>query len=239
MHANLHELHQELLFFERVRITRPLYYGVPILTMVFILISCATRPITIPAAPTCESALPTYSECVILPPLLIFERLEDEVILNPSKFGGPAIMSSLSAAARNVLTKAQCRLAETESLKAPEIVDLISRLQSLSSSLSVGQVTDEAKGILQRLAAQNQHLLILSHSLYVKVGPGSYWNPFSGAIGSSMSRSHLRASLVHCSSGQVLWKNEVLLRELPLVTSSKFAEALELLYANFPRKKEN
>lgn len=239
MQGNLNYVNQKHVSFSQLRKIRLLYECVPILAIMFTIVSCATRPIAISTTRTYEGAFPLSSEVLILSPLLKFERLHDETILDPSEFGGPAIISNLNARARNALVKGKFRIAQTESLKATEFVDLLSRLQSLSSSLSTGQVKDEANGILKRLSAQNQHLLILSHFLYSKVGPGGYWNPNTGAIGSSMSTCRIRVSLIQCSTAQVLWKNEVILRQLPQVGSSTFEEALDLLYTNFPEAKED
>lgn len=239
MKGNLNQLHKESFFVGQVRAIRLLYRSVPFLILAFFLTSCATMPKTISTTPAYEAVLPADSRIFILQPLLKFERLQDEVILDPSNFGGTSIVSSLNTTARNAVLRSKYQVAETEVMNAPEIVDLYSRLQSLSSRLAAGQLNDEADTTLQRLSALDQNLVILSHFLYAKVGRGGYWNPMSGAIGSSMSTSRLQVSLIRCSTGQVLWKNEVFLRQLPQVDNPKFAESLQLLYANFPGTKED
>jgi len=74
--------------------------------------------------------------------------------------------------------------------------------------------------------------------LYVKVGQSGTWNAYSGAITSSNSSSLLKVSLVQCN-GEVLWKNQVLLRQIPNLNDEKFKESLDILYSTLPKIKED
>lgn len=238
MRGNLNDFHSKPISLRQARIMRLLHEDVPILILVFMVTSCATRPIAVSSIPTYDTVLPAFSEILVLQPLLKFEQLHDETVIDPSKFDGPTLISSLDTSSKNAVAKSKFRVAVNENLNSSECGELCSRLGLLSSRLSIGQINDEAKTMLQQLSSIDPDLAILSLYLHVKVGPGGYWNPNSGAIRSSMSSSHFQICLIHCGTGQVLWKNEVLLRKIPKVDDSKYAESLRLLYTNFPGKKE-
>ena len=227
-------------YFHKSGLSRGMFHiAVLFLIILLLLSSCTTNPIVVSTMqPTYKAVLPNDSKIIILRPLLRFERLRDEVILNASEFGGTAIEDSLYAAARAAAAKSKIEVIDYDSINTPEFFNLCSKLRSLSSQLAAGHINDEVKEILQRLSVLNPNLLVLSHFLYVKVGPRGYWNPCTGAIGSSMSTSFFQASLIHCNTGKILWKNKVFLRQLPRVNSPNFKESIQLLYANFPKTKK-
>jgi len=82
----------------------------------------------------------------------------------------------------------------------------------------------------------NKHITLLVNYVKVKVGSAGTWNPNSGAITSSNSKSTLHAALIQCTTGKALWMDKVLLRELPILSSQRFSDALKLLFINFPQK---
>jgi hypothetical protein len=239
MSGDKKNLHRKHFFLNQVLTPGRLIRSVLFFILAVFLTSCATpAPVHISSAPANITAIPKNARILILKPLLKFEQLKDEAAVDSSTYSGPVIESKLNDAAKDAATKRNTAIVEAAALGSPELVDLCAKLQPLSSRLASGQLNDEAKNMLLRLSEADKELLIISNFLQVKVGPGGYWDPNTGSIGSSMSTSQFRISLINCSTGQVMWKDELLVRDLPQVNDSKkFAEYVQLLYTNFPEKK--
>ena len=205
----------------------------------FLLTACAAKPLSKPVAQNRDAVTLPYPNILILSPQLKFERLRDEATVDPAEFGAAAIDSTLRAEAERAVVGARFGLVRADSTSAEDVDGLCAELSSLSSRLSAGKPNEAARRLLRRMTSVKPNLIVLAQYLNVKVGAGGYWDPFSGAIGSSTSKSVLRASLIHCSSGDVLWNNEVLMRTIPKPNhNSEFAESLRALYVNFPKRKE-
>ncbi|TNE57489.1 MAG: hypothetical protein EP344_11080 [Bacteroidetes bacterium] len=114
---------------------------------------------------------------------------------------------------------------------------------------------DPADSLQQKLIASGRHLLrpvipttwrsVLAHtaqsasvryilvcSFRVKVGPGGYWDPNTGAIGASSSYGRMHAALLDpfAPDGKPCWTQDVELRKLPRPDSKRFSEAVQLLF---------
>jgi hypothetical protein len=177
------------------------------------------------------------SEVLINKPLIRFESVTDETILNSNDYNGKNIESKMNEAARNAVGNSNFKIAEiSDDGYTAGFGDLCSKLNAMSSRLASGYISDEATIIFHQLSSENQNLLILSQCLIAKVGPKGSYNSYTGAITSKMFSYLLKASLINCSTGQVLWKNEVFIRKLPDVDKSSFAESLTQLYVKFPNK---
>ena len=201
--------------------------------------SCANKPIAGTTSSAMDLTLDSDITILTLRPFLKFERMENEAPLPASDFQSDAIERILLTAATDVAESRKIVKIDCQTQGEAEIAELCNQLYSLSPRLSKGLINDEANVLLKHLTSLKEHYAVLSHLVRVKVGPGTLYNPMSGLIHSSMSHTLLRASLIDCKSGQVLWKNQVLLRELPRTESTQFTESLELLYQNFPKTKEH
>ncbi len=172
------------------------------------------------AAPVQPSATPTKAPArtanvILIPPQV---RLEDMVtgrVLNPKQFHSATQHSSyesrlLGAATKKISPK-------TSVLAAEEMGEVVaeagSNLQGLSSRLAHGNVIDEAKQEFSHLAALNEQQLVFVQFIRVKIGPGGYWDPNTGAIGSATRSTLVQAALISCRSGQVIWKGEQFVRK--------------------------
>jgi hypothetical protein len=203
-----------------------------------ILASCTSRPVANVALQRETIRLDPNLEILILPPHLRFERIADESTLSASGYQGDEIAANLSQVAQNFLVQNEFKVIESQS-DSSEISDLCRQLSPFSPELSGGRIDTNAAEILYRLASLNGNLAVFANSIRAKVGPGGYWNPNTGAIGSSMSNTVIRAALINCGSAEVLWRNEVLMRELPKVESGQYKRTINLLYRTFPTGKEN
>jgi len=200
--------------------------------------SCATKPIAISHSPVSECTLGQQTSVFIMQPLLKFERIESETDIPADNYGGKAIESGIVRAAKTTLASRKFSIVDYRK-QTGKTAEICCQVCSLSSRLSQGVVDDNSKGLLGSLGGQVEGRTALLNSLKVKVGSGGSWDPNSGAITSSNTYSVLRAALLNCEEGSVLWKNQVLLRQLPKPGDPKFNEALMLLYENFPQNKVN
>jgi hypothetical protein len=178
---------------------------------------------------TATQAPPDY-QVIILDPLLRFEDIRNESV--PPAYAGAndSFESRLLYAARNEVESRKLSVVKPETLSQLAAADLCKQLQTMSSRLARGNINDEAREILNRLAAINDRHVVLAQFMKVKLGPGRSWNSYSGAITSAMNSTLLQAALVSCKTGQVLWKNEVLVRKAMRSDSPEFVKALGLLY---------
>lgn len=199
----------------------------------FILSSCATikpKSTIIGSAP--ESKVSSDSSIAILRPLLKFERIHDEAVVPASDYDGDAIETRIVTMARNVIGSRNIALTDQNVDK----VRMYHKLNAIIPKLSRGIVNNDAGILLKSIATTDTHVSVLVSYVRVKVGSGGSWNPNSGAITSSNSKTILHAALIQCATGKVLWMDQVLLREAPQLSNSRFSEALELLFLKFPQK---
>ncbi len=200
--------------------------------------SCAHKPVTDTTSSAPRLTVAPNIDILVLRPLLKFERVQNEAPLPASDYQGDAIEAELFATARNVIESKNFIMVDSRAHQDMKIAELCEKLHSQSAKLSRGIVSGEIEVSLKQLASFNERSAALVQLFQVKIGPSGYWNPGSGAIASSMSSSSLQASLIHCSTGQVLWRKQVLLRGLPRAGNSEFSEMLKLLYQDFPERRE-
>jgi hypothetical protein len=205
---------------------------------IFFIHGCSPKIVQPLQTQTDESNLSSGLKIISLDPLLTFERIYDETVLNPEDYNGSEINAKMIQISNNMLKEQSFKLVQPLELENREVDELFTKLQKVSSKLSVGYLTAETKEILNKIFAYDENIAILSQYLYVKVGQGGTYNAYTGAITSSNSSSLLRVSLVHCN-GDVIWKNQVLLRQLPNPDNEKFTETLDILYTTFPKNKED
>jgi len=174
-------------------------------------------------------APPDY-QVIILDPLVRFENIKDESV--SQAYGGPnySFESRLLTTGKDAVESQKLSVVKPETLSEPVAADLCKQLQTMSSRLARGNINDEAREILNRLTAINDRHVVLAQFMKVKLGPGASWNPYTGAITSPMNSTLVQAALVSCKTGQVLWKNEVLVRKVMTVDSPDLVKALGLLY---------
>jgi hypothetical protein len=188
---------------------------------------------TAPAKTDATTQAPPDYQVIILDPLSRFENIKDESV--PPAYAGAndSFESRLLDTARNEVESRKLNVVKPETLSELAAADLCKQLQSMSSRLARGNVNDEAREILNRLAAINDRHVVLAQFMKVKMGPGRSWNSFTGEITSAMNSTLMQAAVVSCKTGQVLWKNELLIRKVMKPDSPKFVKALGLLYQTF------
>ena len=214
---------------------RPVFILMAVVSFL-ILNSCATpKPISGIASPIANLKISPNTTVLILRPVLKFERIHNEAVLPASDYQGDAIETRILTVAKNVVESRNMILVDIQNVNE-EDVEAYSQIRAKSPKLSRGLINDYTNILLKSISTNNEHSTLLVNYVNVKVGSGGTWNPNSGAITSSNSKSTLHAALIQCVTGKALWMDKVLLRELPILSSQRFSEALKLLFLNFPKK---
>jgi hypothetical protein len=193
----------------------------------FVLPRCAASQDVV--SPKSDATPPTQqsTRVVLLKPLLRFEdtRVGGSTI---TPAGDDGFESLLLSAAKIALGPKTTTVAP-ESLQPPA-TEASARLNEASSRLARGNVTDQLKTDLNLLVPAGERGLVLAHFVRIKVGPGSSWNSFTGAITSAMDSTLVEVALVCSNSGKVVWKNEQFIRKALKPGTSDFNKMLTLLY---------
>ena len=87
-----------------------------------------------------------------------------------------------------------------------------------------------ARALLRELSMVQADCVVLATLITSELGPPETYNSFTGQITSDMSRSSFSAALMRCDSGEILWRNDVLLRSVATVSDDAYAESLRLLF---------
>ena len=156
-----------------------------------LLSSCATAPVASNSnmISTQDLEIDSALEVLLLPPLLKFERMQDEAILDASDYNGDRIEIDLMNEAKDALDVRKFVSRECLHLEESEAKNQCEQLQLLSDGLASGFINKEGETLMNGLASFSENYAVLAHHLKVKVGPGGYWDPNTGAIGSSMNSS--------------------------------------------------
>lgn len=205
-------------------------------TSIFMLSSCATqKPVRAVSNPITTIEIAPDSTILILRPVLKFERVDNEEVLSPSNYQADALEARIYTVAENIVKTRSLTVLETRNANGRE-PGIYRQIREKSPQLSKGLTDNHINALLQAVSESNEHTAILVSYVNVKVGSRGTWNPYSGAITSDNSKAVLHAALIGCATARVLWKDRVLLREIPKTESSQFQDALELLFSNFPHK---
>jgi len=207
-----------------------------LISYLLILCSCVTPdPIRTSKGSTPDLKVSSDSAVLILKPMLKFERIHDESVIPASEYDGNAIEIEVINVTKNMISSRNIALADIQSddISEDKIFD---QLNTGIPKLARGVVKDEASVLLKSIATNEPNISILVSYFRVKVGSDGSWDPNSGAIRSSNSKVILNAALIQCATGKVLWLDQVLLREIPKLSSPEFYDALDLLFMHFPQK---
>ncbi len=203
------------------------------------LLACGSKPVVVNERKYSPLSIPSNVNILILKPNLRIEQIQDEKILDPADYQGELIESTIGGEAKTVLNENGYAVGDQSALDTAPLADLSEQLKMKSFILVQGTIDEDSRKVLNEISSVNSDYAVLLNTMHVKVGPGTHWDPFSGSIASSMSSTRLQAVLISPGTGQILWRNDILLRKLPKIDDNQFIEAIELLYKTFPTKKEN
>ncbi|MBX3745861.1 MAG: hypothetical protein KF833_11190 [Verrucomicrobiae bacterium] len=169
---------------------------------------------------------------IVLPPQLRYEHIETEAVLDGAMFQEADVRTSMMEAAMRSLREAGCAVVQAPTLGSGDGASgwdgLVARSVELLRPGGPGRAIAE----LSEASGHDPGRVVLVHHVRVKVGPRGTWDPNSGAITSPMSSAHFRAALIRCMDGEVLWRSEVFLRQVPRAGNRKHQEAIQSLYSS-------
>lgn len=171
--------------------------------------------------------VPRDSAVLLLPVFLQYEDIYTDNPLDPAQHKGRESGKVFDSLAILNLLNAGIRVSAADpadSLQGNLIAAGKNLLRPVTPASLRTSVAETAR------AAGCRYVLVCSFR--VKVGPGGYWDPNSGAIGSSASYARFHASLLDpCSTdGKPCWTQDVELRKLPRPDSNRFTDAVQLLF---------
>lgn len=200
---------------------------VPVL-LVFILASCATKPIA-------KNMQPKHLEAVepilVLSPIVNIKSIEDELPMEDENFDIVKLRDFLSARAQSLLSEKGLVLSNE---KIP--VETLAGLQNTFHNGGVkpfrSRFNVETDDFFNQMdeALNGTCVLLLKTDIYL--GPGGWWDPNSGAIRSGMNRTLIKARIIDTSTRAVIWKNQVQYRDRPEIESENFEEAINMVFDN-------
>jgi hypothetical protein len=167
---------------------------------------------------------PGLAVCV-LDPKLTYQIMSTEEPADGAPLGAPAVKADLIRAASEALAGRGFRVERAEQNS------LADELSAASEELLRGV---KSPALLARLEELGQRLpadAVLVQFFKIKVGPGGWYDPSSGAITSPLNNGHLRVAILETRGARVRWENEVYLREVPRVERRNYRKAIEALYA--------
>jgi hypothetical protein len=209
-----------------------------------LLCGCATtpEPMLIQQSPVGgkEVISPDWTTVLIMPPFMDYKDVRTEKELSPNLYGGQATARNITDAASRSIQGNGFKAFDDKDLGPDQKKVVDEALRDLGNQVDEWARKSKEKTLpvsfTQKLRDETNAEAVLFNLLKVKVGEGAYGFPGSGAIAPGASTSHLVAFLVDVRTGNVVWRNELFLRDRP--GTSVFNKSLEMLFSKFPAKKK-
>lgn len=80
--------------------------------------------------------------------------------------------------------------------------------------------------LLRQLDGEDPDAAVLIQYLKVEIGPEGRFDAYAGRIQVALVTSTLRAALIRCSSGEVVWRGEMFIRKVPWIKDPNFESAI-------------
>lgn len=169
------------------------------------------------------------SRVLLLPVFVSYEDIYTDASLDPALHKGFETSEVFDSLAQHNLTQAGIQTVAVDPTNSLQV-----RLMAASRDLSRPVIPAALRPVVTDIARATGCRYLLACVVRVKVGPSGYWEPNSGAIGSSSSYARIHAALIDSRSGdgKPSWTQDVEIRKLPRPRSNRFAEAVQLLFQN-------
>lgn len=157
------------------------------------------------------------SRLVLLPPEIVYEDEATELRLDPAPFAADRLAERIEERVRREVG------ARGVSVHRPDA----DGYPPPSRMVRSGRLPD---GVCATTGAAASGRPVLAIHARVIVGSRGSWNPGTGAITSASHRTRLRAALVDCRTSRTLWRNEVVLRQVPDPKRPGLDKAIDRLF---------
>ncbi len=172
-------------------------------------------------------SVPRDSGVLLLPVFLQYEDIYTDAPLNSALHKGQETGDVFDSLAQRYLRQHGIR-----SLPADPADSLQGKLIGAVKNLLRPIVPSNIRQVLTAATEAAGCHYVLVCAVRVKVGPGGYWDPNSGAIGSSSSYARFHAALIdpYSADGKPRWIQDVEIRKLPRPQTDRFTEAVQMLF---------
>jgi hypothetical protein len=198
--------------------------------------ACAAKPVVSTSVRTLDKVFTSDNGVLILKPYLRFEMIEDGKILPDTGERRDLVREHLTAIAKKYCETSKATLFRLNDIADKNLVEHFTNLQQFSPRLARGIINNESSVLFKQISESNREYLVLVQFFNVKIGKAGTWDAFSGAITSDNSNSILRAALINCKTGKVIWTSEMAYRTIPDMQSSDYFKSCEILYKDFPKQ---
>ncbi len=172
----------------------------------------------------------------ILKPVLRFEDLKKEKRSYSDEINYSRLERGLLRLTKSNLAQKgfSVEVVDQEISYSEEKSDLTESEDLFKLELSKGYVSSKAKPYLQQ-KCQNPNKMLLALAIKIYKGESGAWFPNTGTILPNTHKSCIYAALIDCSSHKTIWKNAIILREIPDDEDDEdFIKAVTRLFADFP-----
>lgn len=97
---------------------------------------------------------------------------------------------------------------------------------------------EASNALLREIGDQAGPGAVLVLYFEVKTAPKGSWNAWDGSMKVGMSNSDLRGALLDSRTGELLWRGEMYIRDLPDTENRRFETAIAGIFTNLTRKEE-
>ena len=181
---------------------------------------------------------PDWTAVFIMPPLMDYRDVRTEKELLPNLVGGQATARNVTETASRFLRSSGFKTFDENGLRPDQKKALDESLKSLG--IQIDEWVRRSKGkqlpvsFVRQLCSETNAQAVLFNLLKVKLGEGAFWDPNSGMIAPGANTSQIVAFLVDVETGDIVWRNELFLRDKP--DTQIFNKSLEMLFSKLPAR---
>lgn len=130
-------------------------------------------------------------------------------------------------------TRSLGALLPTVPLDAAEATPGVDAVVEVADQFVGGRLGPKADvAMLQGLPCGGASGAALVQHLQLNLDRRGFWNSQTGTLGVGMSNLDLRGALLDCHTGEVLWRGELYVRDIPRVGEKKFEEYVAHMFDN-------
>jgi hypothetical protein len=130
-------------------------------------------------------------------------------------------------------TRSLGALLPTVPLDAAETAPQIDAIVAVADQFVGGRLGPSADTtLLHHLPCKSGSSAALVQHLQLNLDRRGFWNSQTGGLGVGMSNLDLRGALLDCHTGEVLWRGELYVRDIPRVGEKKFEEYVAHMFDN-------
>jgi hypothetical protein len=189
----------------------------------------------------CQEAKPTLvGAALVLKPQLAFSDYVSGAPLPPDGFGGDAYADQLESVASQQLLRRGVGVLDNNQIPLRIVNEVVLKLESETSRLARGVVSEQACDYVKQLSTLEQFEsrapFVLAQDLKARLKPDANgaWAVRLYGLRPQMTLLVLQVALLSGRTGQMVWRDQAVLRELPKPHSPVFEKLTSAVYKTLP-----